>query len=51
MAAVMARARDGSAGARLPVSLPDSIKIAANTRDVACQSLIKARLAETARNV
>ncbi len=31
---------------RLPVSLPERIKIEANKRDVPCQSLIKAWLAE-----
>ena len=34
---------------RLPVALLDSIKIAANKRDVPYQSLIKAWLAERAR--
>ncbi len=36
---------------RLPVSLLDSIKIAANKRDVPYQSLIKAWLAEKVGNV
>jgi len=36
---------------RLPVSLLDSIKIAANKRDVPYQSLIKAWLAEKAGSV
>ena len=36
---------------RLPVSLLDSIKIAANKRDVPYQSLIKAWLAEKTGNV
>ena len=36
---------------RLPVSLLDSIKIAANKRDVPYQSLIKAWLAEKANTV
>ena len=36
---------------RLPVSLLDSIKIAANKRDVPYQSLIKAWLAEKAGGV
>jgi predicted DNA binding CopG/RHH family protein len=33
---------------RLPVSLPERLKIAANKRDVPYQSLIKTRLAEKA---
>jgi predicted DNA binding CopG/RHH family protein len=36
---------------RLPVALLDSIKIAANKRDVPYQSLIKTWLAEKTRNV
>ena len=40
-----------SISSRLPVSLLDSIKIAANKRDVPYQSLIKAWLAEKAGTI